>query len=84
MELFDETCEVNVMILCNLHTHCHFCDGSGEPREYVEAAIERVSRYWVFRVMHRFLLKASGTWQKAGWMIIFELWQPLRKNIEVG
>ncbi|HOP75508.1 MAG TPA: histidinol-phosphatase HisJ [Bacillota bacterium] len=29
------------MILCNLHTHCHFCDGSGEPREYVEAAIEK-------------------------------------------
>nr|NQU92439.1 histidinol-phosphatase [Bacteroidota bacterium] len=26
-------------ILFNLHTHCHYCDGSGEPEKYVEEAI---------------------------------------------
>jgi len=26
--------------LFNLHTHSHFCDGSGAPEEYVQAAIE--------------------------------------------
>lgn len=25
----------------NYHTHCRFCDGAGEPREYVEAALAR-------------------------------------------
>lgn len=28
-------------MLANFHTHCKFCDGSGEPREYVEAAIRQ-------------------------------------------
>jgi histidinol-phosphatase (PHP family) len=27
------------MKLYNLHTHCHYCDGQGEPEEYVRAAI---------------------------------------------
>lgn len=30
-----------MVILSNLHTHCHFCDGSGEPREFVEAALKK-------------------------------------------
>lgn len=28
------------MKLFNLHTHCHYCDGSGEPEEYVKSAID--------------------------------------------
>ncbi len=27
--------------LFNLHTHCHYCDGSSEPEEYIRAAIEK-------------------------------------------
>lgn len=34
-------CEVNPVILANLHTHCHFCDGAGEPRAFVEAALAK-------------------------------------------
>lgn len=29
------------MILTNYHTHCHFCDGKGEPKDYAAAAEEK-------------------------------------------
>ncbi|HEX2953706.1 MAG TPA: histidinol-phosphatase [Bacillota bacterium] len=29
------------MVATNFHTHCQFCDGKGEPREFVEEAIKR-------------------------------------------
>lgn len=30
---------VTMVITTNYHTHCHFCDGKGDPEEYVTAAI---------------------------------------------
>lgn len=33
--------EMRVLIAANYHTHCRFCDGAGEPRDFVEQAIGR-------------------------------------------